>query len=135
MIVPIQYKEQIKSVAHFGVLFHNDCLYLAHALMEISRNSSLLSQEQLDEDTRLLHQRGHYYLNLQIVARVHNLAVNVHQKKHQLSVKDHLLACGDLSSTHKDEKFELVEKAVKKVLFLLKHASRSWEVWLHYCCI
>lgn len=101
------------------------------SLVSHKYSSSLLSQEQLDEDTRLLHQRGHYYLNLQIVARVHNLAVNVHQKKHQLSVKDHLLACGDLSSTHKDEKFELVEKAVKKVLFLLKHASRSWEVWLH----
>jgi len=119
-VVPIYHKYNFATVPQLALLFHNDCMYLAHHLLTLAHYYKPRLPEPLNQRVTfvdmvpLFRSLGIEYFRSQM-------------KKQEEMVKENLLSAGGLADTQKETRYNAVELSFKKVIHQLTILNKLWK--------
>lgn len=120
-VFPIYHKDALENIPQQSAVFHNDCMYLAHHLLTLGHQFSKMS-----EYAKKTMQVMTFVDKVPYLRRL-GAEVFLQQLKSQ---KQMMVQCLEplhsYATMQSHDKFSVIEKALKQVLYQLNHLKKVW---------
>lgn len=120
-VFPIFHKDTLENIPQQSAVFHNDCMYLAHHLLTLGHQFSKMSEYA----KKTMH--GMTFVDKVPYLRRLGAEVFLQQLKSQ---KQMMVQCLEplhsFATMRSHDKFSVVEKSLKQVLYQLNHLKKVW---------
>ncbi|KJE88618.1 centromere/kinetochore protein zw10 [Capsaspora owczarzaki ATCC 30864] len=119
-VVPVHHGATFERVPMLGMLFHNDCMFIAHHLITLGIQFKSRLPPPMNATAT--------FVDMVVPFRQLGERFFVHQMDLQRDLLiEAIVSANGFKQTHLPEKKAVVEKAIKQVLLQLTHLSKVWK--------
>lgn len=120
-VFPIFHKDALENIPQQSAIFHNDCMYLAHHLLTLGHQFSRMS-----EYAKKTMQVMTFVDKVPYLRRL-GAEIFLQQLRSQKQVMVQCLEpLHSFATMRTNDKFSMIEKALKQVLYQLNHLKKVW---------
>ncbi|KAF9159168.1 Centromere/kinetochore protein zw10 [Actinomortierella ambigua] len=120
-LMPIYHAKTLANVPALGILFYNDCMYLARELEKVPErmDEGIPGMEQVEYDDMIpqLKTLGKKWLDIQVDKQKEELVASIEE-------------ANGFQETSVEDNFEACERAMKQVVLVFKHLGKVWKTTL-----
>ncbi|KAF9970313.1 Centromere/kinetochore protein zw10 [Actinomortierella ambigua] len=120
-LMPVYHAKTLTNVPALGILFYNDCMYLARELERIPErmDDGIPGMDQVEYDDIIpqLKALGKKWLDIQVDKQKEELVASIEE-------------ANGFQETSVEDNFEACERAMKQVVLVFKHLGRVWKTTL-----
>ncbi|KAG0231878.1 Centromere/kinetochore protein zw10 [Actinomortierella wolfii] len=120
-LMPVYHAKTLTNVPALGILFYNDCMYLARELEKVPERmeDGIPGMEQVEYDDIIpqLKALGKKWLNIQVDKQKEELVASIEE-------------ANGFQETSVEDNFEACERAMKQVVLVFKHLGKVWKTTL-----
>ncbi|KAJ3034442.1 Centromere/kinetochore protein zw10 [Rhizophlyctis rosea] len=120
-VMPIHNTQKFDLIPQMAIIFHNDCMYIAHRLLVLKMEQGAKMEEVLKPDVRLS------FADLVGLFRVLGEGVfNAQLNKQKINLKE-CVENADGFDVQEQKRFDVVERAVKQIMHQLDLLVKIWK--------
>eukprot|EP01135_Chromosphaera_perkinsii_P010997 Nk52_evm31s2309 gene=Nk52_evmTU31s2309 len=120
-IVPAYHSESLANVPQLSVLFHNDCMYIAHNLLTLGYSYRAFLPAPLNEAASFID------MVMPFRKLGENCILSQLEKQRNALLEPFKMLENGFADTNEDDKFNTVEKCLKQALHQLNQLCKVWK--------